>query len=184
MINPSPLKRSTTLRLERGDTLVEVLLAIAIVAFAIGSAYVIASKSLQQGINARERTEAVSVLENQINALKFRAQKTNLTTFNGTFTATTVNNFCLSETSTNPAAADWAPIRNKAGINVSSPLTYGAPSDNYHSNCVKNNKYFIDITTHNHPTPGLVNPTIYTINVRWERVGGGPINESKMHYRF
>ncbi len=56
----------------RGDTIVEVLIAIAVAAFAIGTSYAIANRSLQQAVTARERNEAVNILQNQINALKVR----------------------------------------------------------------------------------------------------------------
>lgn len=55
-----------------GDTIVEVLIAIAIAAFAIGTSYAIANRSLQQAITARERNEAINLTQNQIAALKIR----------------------------------------------------------------------------------------------------------------
>src|SRR5205814_634877 len=56
----------------RGDTIVEVLMAIAIAAFAIGTCYAIANRSLQHAISARERNEAVNLMEDQIANLKVR----------------------------------------------------------------------------------------------------------------
>jgi prepilin-type N-terminal cleavage/methylation domain-containing protein len=55
---------------ERGDTLVEVLVAIVIVASVIGGAYVVSNKSLQATRSAQERQNALKLSESQIEQLK------------------------------------------------------------------------------------------------------------------
>jgi prepilin-type N-terminal cleavage/methylation domain-containing protein len=55
---------------ERGDTLVEVLIAIVIVASVIGGAYVVSNKSLQSTRSAQERQNALKLSESQLEQLK------------------------------------------------------------------------------------------------------------------
>jgi len=159
---------------------IEVLIAIGIAAFAIGTSYAIASKSLQQAISARERNQAINVLENQLNALKFREQQTDAATFTSKF-STPVTHFCLDETATDPTIpVSWNPKLNSGAVDSDTQLkTSGSPS--YNSACQKDSDYYVDITTLNR---GGKVPTVYVINVRWERIGGGPVNEAKVYYRF
>lgn len=163
----------------RGDTIIEVLLAITIAAFAIGSSYAIASKSLQQGITAREHGEALNIAESQIAALKLRQQKTGISDFTSGFSYP-VSHFCLDESATSPGP-NWSPLKNGTNIGSDTPLVTGNSSDNYKAECQKNTKYFVDITTRN---TGKTPPTVYLVTVRWERIGGGPFNETHLYYRF
>lgn len=55
---------------ETGDTLVEVLLALAIVGMVLGVAYGAASRSTRVGRLAQERTEALKLAETQIERMK------------------------------------------------------------------------------------------------------------------
>jgi type II secretory pathway pseudopilin PulG len=54
----------------RGDTIVEVLLAVAIVSAVLGGAYVSTSRSLANARQAQERSEAVKLVEGQLEKLK------------------------------------------------------------------------------------------------------------------
>lgn len=60
-------------RAQRGDTIVEVLLAIAVVSGVLGGAYVSATKSLNNNRQAQERGEATKFVESQIERLKVAA---------------------------------------------------------------------------------------------------------------
>lgn len=165
----------------RGDTIIEVLISIMVAAFAIGSSYAIASQSLKQAISARERDQALNIMESQVSALKFREQQTDATTFDNTFTYNRINHFCLNENSAGPTSGGWGPISNNGNITSDTPLTTGSAPPTYASGCVKSGSYYVDISTQN--MGGRV-PTVYTVNVRWERLGGGPVNEAKVYYRF
>ena len=55
---------------QRGDTLVEVLLAMSVIGLILGSSYAIANRSLATGRNAQEQTEAVKLAESQLEFLK------------------------------------------------------------------------------------------------------------------
>ena len=63
------LRRRLTLR-ERGDTIVEVLIAIAVVSMVLGGAYVTTNRSLLSARDAQERAIALKLTESQIEQLK------------------------------------------------------------------------------------------------------------------
>jgi Tfp pilus assembly protein PilV len=55
---------------QRGDTIVEVLISIAIVSMILGGAYVMTNRSLQATRGAQERSNALKVVEAQLETLK------------------------------------------------------------------------------------------------------------------
>ncbi len=57
-------------RFKRGDTIVEVLLAIAIVSAVLAGAYVTTNRSLRVGRDAQEASEALELAEGQIERIK------------------------------------------------------------------------------------------------------------------
>jgi type II secretory pathway pseudopilin PulG len=77
---------------EFGDTIVEVMLAIAIVSAVLGGAFVSANTSLQGTRQSQERGEAMKLLEGQLELLKSAAEVPGSTVF------TTGGPFCLDDT--------------------------------------------------------------------------------------
>jgi prepilin-type N-terminal cleavage/methylation domain-containing protein len=65
---------------QRGDTMIEVLLAMAVVGLSLGIAYGIANRAIATGRNAQERTEATKLAESQIEVLKSTTVTSNLPT--------------------------------------------------------------------------------------------------------
>lgn len=61
---------------QRGDTIVEVLISIAVVSLILGGAYVTTNHSLKASRGAQERTDAVKLVESQIESMKSIAAKT------------------------------------------------------------------------------------------------------------
>jgi len=165
MLNRPTINRRKFLS-DSGDTIVEVLIAIAVAAFAIGTSYAIASRSLNQAITARERNEATNIIQNQINALKLRFIN-DQAAFGGTdpkydnpvigFSVRTTSatpppsglpytdfHFCLNEQSASPndAAQQWARIPNVASDseadNISSTNTYNKGNGGNNPGCIRN----------------------------------------------
>ena len=171
----------------RGDTIVEVLIAIGIAAFAISISYATANRSLQQAISARERNEALNVLQNQVTDLKFRHQLTPSANFTQ-FEAPTVDHFCLDDSATDPSQTAWAPITNSSSIKTSSPLQANNPPTGaapYDSKCVfaggGGGKYYIDITATT--VPGNQNQ-VYLVLVSWNPFSGSQLDQASVYYRF
>ena len=77
---------------ERGDTIVEVLISIAVVSLILGGAYVTTNNSLQGTRASQERSDSLKVAESQLEALKSMALSDPDTIF-GSPTSTP---FCIS----------------------------------------------------------------------------------------
>lgn len=74
---------------QTGDTIVEVLLALAVLAGVIGVSYAVASRSLARAQQAQERVQATKLVEGQIEALKYLAssiESTHTALFNSLIT--------------------------------------------------------------------------------------------------
>lgn len=184
----------------RGDTIVEVLIAISIAAFAIGISYATASRSLRQAITAREHNQALNIIENQIADLKLRFQNTPVADFDNQFGSTGgKQDFCLDDSSTGPndARYQWTPYNNYKGVSESSALSSSTSPNQSHpyyynpsskTGCQQQKPsdgatYYINIHTIR-LTGVSSHPTIYWIIVRWEPIGGGQTNQASIYYRL
>lgn len=77
------------LRSQRGDTIVEVMIATVVLTLIVGASYSIASRSLKAARQAQERTEALKIAEGQTETIKAKASSGSDP---GMFTA---SNFCF-----------------------------------------------------------------------------------------
>lgn len=85
-----PAKRLT----ERGDTIVEVLIAISVMSLLIGGAFVLTNRSLQGTRAAQERLNALKLVESQLEQIKnFAADPT---TSDLIFGSATPASFCIN----------------------------------------------------------------------------------------
>lgn len=66
---------------QRGDTIIEVMLSLAIVGMSLGIAYAITNRSLATGRAAQERIEAVKLAESQLEGLKSVYSSTTKSTY-------------------------------------------------------------------------------------------------------
>jgi len=57
-------------KVSRGDTIVEVILATALIAAAIGLAYSMSNRNLSNGVSAGQRSQALSLAQSQIERIK------------------------------------------------------------------------------------------------------------------
>ncbi|NBU34261.1 prepilin-type N-terminal cleavage/methylation domain-containing protein [bacterium] len=64
---------NTTHTGQRGDTIIEVMLAIAVLSMVLAASYNIANRALMTGRYAQEQTEAVKQAESQLEKLKYKA---------------------------------------------------------------------------------------------------------------
>ncbi len=171
------VKKTSAKLKQQGDTIVEVLIAIAIAAFAVGISYATAERSLDQAISAREHNEALNILENQVADLRLRFQKD--TDFTSNFAGK--SNFCLSDSAKVSTATGWF-NQNQAITNSN-----GTTASAYSTGCQQQRTgegavYLANITTSG-GTDSTTNPTLYTITVRWARLGGGT-NKASLFYKL
>lgn len=192
IINFATKKLRTGRRSIGGDTIIEVLIAIAIAAFAIGTAYAIANRSLQRAITARERNEALNHIQSQISALKFR-QRTDPSNFNAGFAVPasfggtgTALHFCLNSANA-PTDLTWPRVNNNF-TNDAQPNTLVVGNPGYSPGCKfasSDTDYYVDISAQvNAASQSSINRTVYKVTVRWAAVGTGQPQQSVVYYRF
>jgi type II secretory pathway pseudopilin PulG len=189
---------------QRGDTIIEVLLCIAIAGSVITGAYALASRSLAEGVSASEHSQAIKIAESQIEALKSRQRDalTNQDAWIQNFappnpiSAATLNNFsnfCLVNGTvtmldvSGAVAANWKSQRNGTANGAFTATNLDAsnpPQQNtYNLACTDtgvaaNAKFFTNITlipTSNAPT--------YLVTVRWAPAGNAPTSQTQLYYR-
>ena len=90
--------------MQRGDTLVEVLIAIAVISSVLAGAYVVTNKSLTSSRDAQERGNALKLSEGQLERIKTVV----VTNPEAIFGLTAVNPFCLNSTNTPVATSNAA----------------------------------------------------------------------------
>lgn len=172
----------------RGDTIVEALIALTIAAFAIGIAYATANRSLDQVITARERNQALNLIEKQITDLRIRYAGDTVANFKTNFGNQT--DFCLDDNVTLNTDSNWVIYQNHFdAVNTVTKFRGGYAFFPLNTACERNISgegatFYIDITTK--PIPGQdpsINGTAFQIFVRWDRIGGGPVNEASLFYR-
>ncbi len=83
-----------------GDTIIEVMLAIAVIGMVLGASYATANRALRTGRSAQEQTEALKLAESQVEKLKYMsAQFVAGTPVAGTIfdTAASSTAFCIDD---------------------------------------------------------------------------------------
>lgn len=140
----------------RGDTIVEVLIAIAVVSAVLGGAFASAQRSLNGTIISRERGEAVKFVEGQLESLKAILGSDDVARIDTAFSST--GGFCISDTLT--IVTDLNNVACRKGIGE---------------------RYRVSII----PTGNLGGGTgrEFTAAAVWDRSGGGSQEQVQIEYR-
>jgi prepilin-type N-terminal cleavage/methylation domain-containing protein len=139
---------------ERGDTIVEVLIAIAVISLILGGAFVMTNRSLQGTRDAQERVNATKLVEGQIEQIKELAGGSESDTLFGT---TVPASFCID--------ADGAVV-NAASSGCRVNASGGAPTTE---------PIFGLVVTRAGNT--------FTVRTEWTSVRGDTQNNVEMKYR-
>lgn len=145
---------------DKGDTIIEVLIAVTVIGLSIGLAYGVANRSLKSARQSQERTEAVKLAEGQTEQLKALSYRDDASD-QGIFTLG--QTYCLVN-----------------GIKqISSGLTIG-PLDaddltKYNANCVEGLYHIAVVPASNNN---------FAIYVRWFGIGQLKKEEVKITYRL
>jgi prepilin-type N-terminal cleavage/methylation domain-containing protein len=138
---------------ERGDTLVEVLIAIAVISLILGGAFVMTNRSLQGTRDAQERVNATKLVEAQVERIKNIASTDSDTIFG----AGTPGSFCINNSGTVVASTNAA-----CAVDISNQPTSAEPV------------YRLSVTR---------SGNTFTVTNTWNKVRGSGQNNLVMKYR-
>lgn len=161
-------RRSYTLT-HCGDTMVEVLLAMAIVTSVLGGAYVSANRSFSATQASKDRDTALRIAETQLERIRgYREANPSATINNSTCITSTLT--VVSNGGPPPSLSldvlDGNPVAYNAQCIVDpSSATYAGNSIPFH--------VFIEVSGND-----------YAVHVRWARSGGGENQETTVKYRI
>jgi len=142
-------------RSERGDTIIEVLISIAIISLVLTVSYGIASHSVRSIQDSQERNQAVQLAQRQVEFLR-----TNSADF-------TANNDVCFTSSGNPV--DAASAATKCVVSADGTAVGGTPSDGQAA-------FTITITP---PSASEA----YTVNLSWDSLLNGSKDNLTVYYR-
>jgi len=145
---------------ERGDTIVEVLIAVAVVALILAGAYVATNRSLLATRSSQERVSALKLAEAQIEQIKGLAGSDPDQLFTDSGPNTSPNPFCIAKSSGLPVAAN----NPACTVDIS-----GAPAS-----AGTEPRFTISITRANND---------FLLVERWEDVSGRVTDELQLRYR-
>jgi Tfp pilus assembly protein PilV len=143
---------------QAGDTIVEVLLALAIISVTLGSSYTLAHKSQQGGRYAQERTEAQKIAESQFEKLKSLAPDNTNNIFDATHA------FCIDSTL---KRKDFSAVPPDDAVNDDFSTYPAECRSGIYNTFIKNTSTANDQ---------------FRVTVRWDRIGGGK-DEVSIQYR-
>lgn len=144
-----------------GDTIVEVLIAITVLSMVLGSAYVLANRSLARVREAQEHSEALKLAEAQLEQLKQLADNSGQDVNGDSIFDASTNNFCTTYITSPDPGYDIVPNSNAA--------------------CRANSGVEYRISTR-HTSSGRTHT--YLVNVTWDSLGGGSGNKVSLAYNL
>ncbi len=106
---------------EKGDSIVEVLIALAIISSVLVSAFAITTKNVQSLQDNQERIQAQNLVQGQIESL--RAQN-GITTSGGCFNGVIETSACNAFTQSGSGATYTVSVTGPAGLNHAPPSLY------------------------------------------------------------
>lgn len=150
---------------ERGDTIVEVLLSLAVLGAVLGSAYVISSRNITTNRMSQERLEAIKLAETQFERLRVQAAKDG-TVFNAT-------DFCLPKNATQGSEVVLA-SDDKCKVDANGDPVAADVAPRYSMAIVR--EQYVSIP--NVPQAG----TRFRVSMTWEKVGGNGTDRLDSYY--
>jgi len=169
----------------KGETIVEVLIVIAIIGAIIAGSYAIASRSLTRVRIAQERSEALKLAEGQMEVIRSKSDS-----------AVTLSELCnklivTKDVSSSCSGAGKSFCIQTSNAYIGKPFIMNIePADSlssYPSQC-KNGLFNIIITSANSEVstndPNRpINQITYNVLVSWEKLGGGAIEQVSIYDR-
>ncbi len=158
----------------RGETIIEVLIAIAVIALTLGTSFALANRSLRLGIESRERGEALQIIESQIESLKYVYAIARENGLEAQFDILYRTNtpFCVRAIETVDPSVHHRPVTSP-DCTVNSLGASGQPDSRYRISI----QYVAD-------TSPALNNSVHEFSVRWDRFGGAVDEPTRIYYRL
>jgi type II secretory pathway pseudopilin PulG len=150
----------TTPRNQRGDTIVEVLLAMAVLGMVLGTSFGIVNRSLATGRDAQERSEASKLTESQIEKLKTASSDPD----NGFFNIAENSIYCITDTLDVEEFDSGGIIQDDVDLSTYTDPCKSGPDGRYRLSIIRSGN-------------------VFTVRSRWNSIRGDQLNEAKMTYR-
>lgn len=146
---------------QRGDTIVEVLVALAVLGAVLGGAYVVVNRNVLSNQSSQERIQAVKIAESQFERLKIVAANNP--------SALSWTNFCVTQTNTRANTTQSECLVNANGV----PTT---AIPNYRINVQR--VAWVSI-----PGPGNSQAgSRFQATITWDSIGGGSTDSLSYFY--
>ena len=156
---------TTTKKLNQaGDTILEVLIAIAVVGLVLGLSYTSVNRSLKATRASQERGEAIKIAESQLEKLNLLSVVPVGVSDPSSIFNPTNRNFCLYS-----AVPTDLPTRVNFSSYNPDVLLENTNYSQYPPQCI-DGRYYFSIT---YQDKGGATRNIFKVIVRWERVSGG-----------
>lgn len=177
-------------RSQKGDTIIEVLIALSIISAVIGISYASAGRSSNLGQQSQERSEALQLAQSQIELLRTHASSFGLAGYN-IFDTTAGRSFCMTTVAppTPPIVSQGLPVDDLTAETLDStsasrtyePACLSGPDSRYHISVV----YVPDFGAAGPPITAANDKGTFTVRVRWDTIGGTRAkDEVKLVYRL
>ena len=166
---------------QHGDTLVEVMIALAIIGSVIAISYATASRALRIGVYAQERTEALKIAEGQIEILKAAASVSSTQVYS---VDTSVSSFCMKTDGSGGVATQHVPAVDLLADDLTSGVIAIGPVPTYDTACAlgQDGRYKVSILRSDSGS-GATERNVFTVRARWNKLGGGK-DEVSIIYRL
>ena len=156
-----------------GDTIVEVMIVLAVLGLSMSISYATANHGLIQSRNAEEHSEALGLLDSQVELLRaaFSQNSSVSSLTNGT-------DFCMNAPPANPELS--TALNHNVPTDAVSDNLYGSASSNYPAACLSNSFYNLSI---HYDTTDSSNP-FFDLRVRWDGLGTLGRQQEELTYKI
>lgn len=168
-------------RQQKGDTLIEVVIATVIIGVILFSAYSLSTKAFQLGQSSKERSQATQVLQEQAEALRSLRDSETWTEFQDSFstipqTVTSTGTYRVFhvEKVTTGGITKWE-IKPNATVDGFNPQLNNSSIANF---------YKVKILGRFTPNDLTAEKFEANIHIQWERFGGGPLEQSDLYMKL
>ena len=162
-----------------GDTIIEVMVCLAILSMSLGISYETATAGLNQSRNSEQHSEAVGLLDAQVEELRTAISSKN---------APPVGYFCMTASDTYSTTMNFPNDPNTLADDAQDNFSHYLTGT---GGCVFDSDYYISInpdgTQYGYgvgATPATSPESNYTVSVRWSGIGGVGPQQVSTNYRI